>query len=71
MRESPSMNILKIFQQKGANILYSDPYVPKYKVIQSFSLKSTEINELNLKKMDCVLISTNHDIFDYDYIFEH
>ncbi|WP_346836066.1 nucleotide sugar dehydrogenase [Paenibacillus polymyxa] len=73
LRESPSVKILKILQQKGANIFYSDPYISEYTIIrkQGCSLKSTEINVVNLKKMDCVLISTNHDIFDYDFILEH
>ncbi|KKD55535.1 hypothetical protein CPY53_20775 [Paenibacillus polymyxa] len=53
-------------QQKGANILYSDPYVPEYKVIQSFSLKSTEINEvksLSILAYQCLIRKPHGDLF--------
>ncbi|MEB4781150.1 hypothetical protein P5G60_05220 [Paenibacillus jamilae] len=55
-------------QQKGANIFYSDPYVPEYKVIrkQSFSLKSIEINEvksLSILAYQCLIRKPHGDLF--------
>ena len=34
----------------------------------SFDLNSVEINPETLSQVDCVLIATDHDIFDYEMI---
>lgn len=72
-RESPSIELIKILESKGANVFYSDPYVKKLPKIgkPSFCLDSVEITVENLEKMDCVLISTDHNAFDYGFILEH
>ena len=37
----------------------------------TFYLNSVEITAKNLEKMDCVIISTDHDAFDYNFILRH
>ena len=73
MRESPSLKIIDILRKNGAAVDYSDPYVPVLPVTRkyNFQMHSVELNEENLKKYDLVLLSTNHDNFDYDFIYEH
>lgn len=69
-RESPAVEILKLLEERGASISYSDPYVPvlppmrKYK----FDLKSVELTRELLASSDCVVIVADHDLFDYDLI---
>jgi UDP-N-acetyl-D-glucosamine dehydrogenase len=72
MRESPSAEILKQLQEAGAKIAYSDPLVPAFPKMRNyhFSLISEEFTEEVLSRFDCVVISTDHDVFDYDLI-EH
>ncbi|MFZ7101342.1 MAG: nucleotide sugar dehydrogenase [Peptococcaceae bacterium] len=72
-RESPSVKLMELLREKGAIIYYSDPFVPKFPKMREhyFELESMEITEENLEEMDCILISTNHDDFDYDYILKH
>lgn len=72
-RESPSVKLMELLRVKGANVYYSDPYIPSFPRMREhhFDLDSTEINKVNLEKMDCVLISTDHDIFDYEFILEN
>lgn len=73
MRESPSVEIMEILRNKGAEVAYSDPHVPKFPKMRdhSFDLISTEMTEENLRSFDAVILATNHDKFDYDKIYEH
>ncbi|MBT4763342.1 MAG: nucleotide sugar dehydrogenase [Bdellovibrionaceae bacterium] len=70
MRESPSVELMNILEEKGAEIAYSDPYVPSFPNIRkhSFNLNSIELTPQSVSKFDCILLATNHDIFDYDLI---
>jgi len=73
MRESPSLKLIELLRENGAEVDYNDPYIPvlpetrKY----NFQMKSVDLTIENLKKYDLVLLSTNHDDYDYDYILEH
>lgn len=73
MRESPSVELMLLLEAKGAMVAYSDPYVPKFPKIRKhyFDLESTPLTAENLATFDCILLATNHDIFDYDFILEH
>jgi UDP-N-acetyl-D-glucosamine dehydrogenase len=73
VRESPSVEILEVLRDKGANIFYHDPFVNKFPKMRehNFDLSSTPITEDSLNRMDCVIISTNHDDVDYDFILKH
>ncbi|QUH19017.1 nucleotide sugar dehydrogenase [Alkaliphilus sp. B6464] len=72
-RETPSVKLMELLRQRGAEVYYSDPYVPSFPKMRDhhFDLESIELNIKNLEKMDCILISTNHDCFDYDFILEN
>ncbi|BAZ10122.1 UDP-glucose 6-dehydrogenase [Calothrix sp. NIES-4071] len=69
-RESPAAELMEILHQKGAIVSYSDPFVPVFpkKRDYYFDLKSVEITTDSLSQMDCVLLVTDHDHFDYDSI---
>ncbi|SHE13531.1 UDP-glucose 6-dehydrogenase tuaD [Chlamydia abortus] len=73
VRESPSVELMEQLRKKGANIFYSDPYVPHFPKMRDykFDLSSLDITKENLTLMDCVIISTNHDDVDYDLILKH
>ena len=70
MRESPSVELMSILKNKGAIVTYSDPYVPRFPRMRrySFDLDSVELTPEVLQQVDCVLIATNHDDFDYEMI---
>jgi UDP-N-acetyl-D-glucosamine dehydrogenase len=72
-RESPSLKLIEILQGKGAAVLYNDPYVPRLKKARkyAFSLSSVALTERLLKKVDVVLIATDHSCYDYDWIARH
>jgi len=69
-RESPSLVIIDSLLKKGANIKYSDPYVPVAPITRKFNFdfKSIKLSAENIAAFDLVLLSTDHDNFDYDLL---
>ena len=73
MRESPTLELIKLLNETGARVEYNDPYIPvlpptrKY----SFDMKSKALTEKKLNSVDLVLISTAHSCYDYDFIVRH
>lgn len=73
LRHSPSVELLELLRDAGADYAYSDPYVPSFPKLRehSFDLDNTPLTAESLAAADCVLIATDHDDFDYDMILEH
>lgn len=73
MRESPALRIMELLIKKGAVVDYCDPYIPKLSRTRhyDFDKKSIELNAKNLRNSDGVIISTDHDIFDKDLIYQN
>jgi UDP-N-acetyl-D-glucosamine dehydrogenase len=63
MRESPALDVILLLQRLGADISYSDPYVPELS-LDGISLKSEEPVSASASA-DCVVIITDHSSFDY------
>jgi UDP-N-acetyl-D-glucosamine dehydrogenase len=73
MRESPALAIIKLLQEKGATVLYNDPFFDKIPLVRKgrFNLKSERLTEKLLQKVDCVVIATAHSCYDYKWIVKH
>lgn len=73
LRESPSIELIKLLLEKKAIVYYSDPYVPVIPVMRKYnlSLQSIDINSDTISQMDCILIATDHDIFNYEMICQN
>ena len=72
IRESPSVEIMQQLRDKGALVEYCDPYFPEFPHMKRyrFDLRTREFSATTLKTFDCVVIGTDHDLFDYDLIFK-
>lgn len=73
-RESPSLKIMDLLLKKGAEVVYNDPYIPMcqgYRNYPRLGLKSIELTEDLLKSVDCVLLSTDHSAYNYQWIHQH
>src|SRR3972149_7305843 len=69
MRESPSLELIRILKEKGANVSYNDPYVPLAVHHRTdLKMRSVTISPKNIRKYDCVLIATDHSAYDYKWI---
>ena len=73
MRESPSVHIMERLRDLGAEVSYSDPHVPVFPKMREhkFDLESEPFTADNLAKFDCVVLSTDHDKFDYGLLKQH
>lgn len=74
MRESPSVEVLERLHKLGAQIAYSDPHVPVFPHIPGhsyFDLKSENLTAENIADFDCIVVTTDHDKFDYALLKEH
>ncbi|HXV59904.1 MAG TPA: nucleotide sugar dehydrogenase [Vicinamibacteria bacterium] len=66
VRESPALDLLRLLEQKGAEVSYHDPYVPRL-VLDGTRLSSRPLAEA-LAESDCVVIVTNHSCLDVELI---
>ena len=73
-RESPSFVLLDLLRERGADVSYNDPHVPKLPKMRHHKvpdLSSQELTPEFLAEQDCVLIATDHSAYDYELIVEH
>ncbi|MVV48431.1 nucleotide sugar dehydrogenase [Pseudomonas sp. PB120] len=73
MRESPALEIMKLVQQRGSDIAYSDPHIAEFHGHgeYQFQLDSQELSPESLASYDAVVLATDHDRFDYAMIGRH
>src|SRR3984893_15784235 len=69
MRESPALDVLELLSKRGAQLSYSDPFVPELKH-GDHTLSSIDLTDALASGPDCAVICTNHSLFDYDAIVE-
>lgn len=73
-RESPSLKIISLLQEKGAKVSYNDPYatqVSGFRDYPGLKLKSVDLSQKKLKEFDAVIIATDHSVYDYEWILTH
>jgi len=66
VRESPALDIIRLLRAKGAQVAFSDPFVPKLDIGDGVVLASAETDRLS--GYDAVIIVTDHAQFDYKAI---
>ncbi|MET3615045.1 UDP-N-acetyl-D-glucosamine dehydrogenase [Rhizobium aquaticum] len=72
-RESPSIWLMEAVKAKGGVISYSDPYLPTFPKMREhhLDLQSVALTPEYLSSVDCVVIATDHDDFDYEMVLRH
>lgn len=73
IRESPAAEIIKLCNERGADVQYHDPLIPVFPRMRQywFDMQSVELDESTLGDADCVIIVTDHDITDWELIGKH
>jgi UDP-N-acetyl-D-glucosamine dehydrogenase len=66
-RESPVLKIFNQLVKKGANVMYSDPYIQHCKDGDQV-YEAIPLVQENLERADIVVITTDHTDFDYELI---
>jgi len=71
VRESPSVELIELLNHRGAKVDYHDPHIAHAKEMREHNIthmKSIPLTAANVKKYDCVLISTDHTRVDYKMV---
>jgi UDP-N-acetyl-D-glucosamine dehydrogenase len=73
-RESPSFKLMELLAESGAELSYCDPHIPTLPKMRHFDvpeLTSQEATPEYLASLDCVLIATDHTVFNWEEIVQH
>jgi UDP-N-acetyl-D-glucosamine dehydrogenase len=68
LRESPALDVIRLLQEKGANVKYVDPFVSVIKMEVGPDMRAIPLTERALKASDCVAIITDHTSFNYQWV---
>jgi UDP-N-acetyl-D-glucosamine dehydrogenase len=75
MRESPSLKLIELIEERGATVDYHDPFIaviPKTREHAALAGRmSVALDPPALASYDAVLIATEHDDVDYGLVVEH
>lgn len=67
VRESPALDIIKLLEDRGAEITYNDPHVPELSLDHGH-LRSVKLTKKLLNSCDCSIIVADHSLYDYGFI---
>ena len=70
LRESPSLTIIELLRDKGAEVSYNDPYFATVSRGRHYALNMNNTPLDNLGQFDAVVIVTDHSTYDYEAIVE-
>jgi UDP-N-acetyl-D-glucosamine dehydrogenase len=72
-RETPAFKVIEILTNRGAKVDYNDPFIPYAPVTRKYQLnrKSIDLTPENLKGYDCVVITTDHSVYDPEFLIKH
>jgi UDP-N-acetyl-D-glucosamine dehydrogenase len=65
LRESPALEVIRLLQAKGGEVYFHDPFVTE---VGLPGLRRAELNAQTLQAADCAVITTDHSVYDYQWI---
>jgi UDP-N-acetyl-D-glucosamine dehydrogenase len=65
LRESPALTIIEMLQAAGATVQYNDPFFPSVGRGRKYDLQMESTPVEGLGRFDCVVIVTDHSVYDY------
>ncbi len=74
MRESPTFDLMDELADLGAEVAYYDPHIPEIIPTREHArwtgIRSVEWTPATIAGFDCILIATNHRVFDLAGLLE-
>jgi UDP-N-acetyl-D-glucosamine dehydrogenase len=76
LRESPALEVMQILQEKGARLVYHDPFCPQisddeHTPLTGLPMYSKELTSELVESADAVVLLTDHSDVDYSLVAEH
>jgi UDP-N-acetyl-D-glucosamine dehydrogenase len=69
IRESPALDVIRLLEERGARILYNDPFIASYREDEHERV-GVELTDDVLESADAVVIVTDHTEFDYQRVVD-
>ena len=70
LRESPALRVIAGLRALGATVRYHDPHVPVVSLGDD-ELSSADLAVAVIESADCVVVLTDHDAIDWDFVAGH
>jgi len=71
LRESPALDVIALLRQKGAQVEFHDPYIPKvHHETEGWEMSSVSDLMKSVREAEAVVIVTNHTVYDYPAILD-
>ncbi|MGB7873169.1 MAG: nucleotide sugar dehydrogenase [Anaerolineales bacterium] len=71
VRESPALDVIALLQNKGAIVMYHDPYIPHiHHEFDGWEMDSVEDVMKAVEESDAVVIITDHTVYDYKTVVD-
>jgi UDP-N-acetyl-D-glucosamine dehydrogenase len=70
LRDSPSYDVARILKDKGADVVYHDPYVPTME-LNGAKARSLPLTAAALKRCSAAVLLTNHSHVNYELVLRH
>jgi len=70
MRESPALDVMRLLEERGADVRYHDPHVPRFRE-DGHEFVGVALTPEELASSDAVVIVTDHSGVDYQMVADH
>jgi UDP-N-acetyl-D-glucosamine dehydrogenase len=69
MRESPALDVIRLLEERGANVVYHDPHVPSFRE-DGHEMRGVALTDALLDSADAVVVITDHKSVDYQRVVD-
>jgi len=69
IRESPALDVMRLLEQDGADVVFHDPYISSYRE-DGHTRSGVELTKDELHRADAVVIVTNHKSINYQMLMD-
>ena len=70
-RESPAIRVIEELKKEGADVVFYDPFIPKYRHKGQWFEGETSLTAELVEAADIVVITTAHTRVDYGFVQQH
>ena len=70
IRESPALDVMRLLEQHGAEVIFHDPFIAKYRE-DGHTHAGVDLTPAEIERADAVVIVTNHKTVDYQMLMDH
>ena len=70
-RESPAVRVIEGLRKEGAEIVFYDPHIPRYRYKGNWYEGLADLTAEDLERADAVVIATAHTTVDYAFVQRH